>query len=415
MSVHIIGGGIAGLCSAWYLQKAGFEVAVIDKGGLTDGCSFGNAGMIVPSHFIPMAAPGVIAQGIRWMFDSKSPFYIKPRLDLDLAQWLWSFYRSCTRENVQRAMPVLRDYHQLSKALFREFAQTEGFDFDFETKGLLMLCKNPKTLREEAEAAEKAHDLGIETQVLNAAGVQLLEPGIRLEAEGGVFYPGDAHLYSNKFMSQLHAALIRQGVAFHSGKTVEGLVAEKGKVSAIALFGGETLPVEQVVLAAGSWSAKLIRQLGIRLLLQDGKGYSITLEQPPLRPSIPTILMEARVAVTPMGQDLRIGGTLEISNLSSRINTSRLEGILEAVPKYYPDLAPETPALDTVWHGFRPCTPDGLPYMGRSARFSNLIFATGHAMMGLSLGPATGKLVAEIFQDKTPSIGMELFRPERFG
>ena len=191
------------MCSAWYLRKAGFEVSVIDKGDLTDGCSFGNAGMIVPSHFIPMAAPGVIAQGIRWMFDSKSPFYIKPRLDLDLAQWLWAFYRSCTRENVQRAMPVLRDYHQLSKALFREFAQTEGFDFDFETKGLLMLCKNPKTLREEAGAAENAHDLCIETQVLNAAGVQLREPGIRLEAEGGGVSPGDALLYSNKLVAVL--------------------------------------------------------------------------------------------------------------------------------------------------------------------------------------------------------------------
>ncbi len=414
MNVHIIGGGIAGLCSAWYLRKAGFKVSVIDKGDLTDGCSFGNAGMIVPSHFIPMAAPGVIAQGIRWMFDSKSPFYIKPRLDLDLAQWLWAFYRSCTRENVQRAMPVLRDYHQLSKALFREFAQTDGFDFDFETKGLLMLCKNPKTLQDEAEAAEKAHDLGIEAQVLDTAGLQHLEPGIRLDAIGGVFYPGDAHLYSNKFMSQLHAVLKQQGVAFYTGKTVEGLVAEKGKISGLALSGGETLPVEQVVLAAGSWSAKLLRQLGIRLLLQDGKGYPITLEQPRLRPSIPTILMEARVAVTPMGQDLRIGGTLEISHLSSRIHASRLEGILEAVPKYYPELAPPMPALDTVWHGFRPCTPDGVPYMGRSARFSNLIYATGHAMMGLSLGPATGMLVSEVIQGKTPSVGMELFRPERF-
>ncbi len=414
MKIHIIGGGVVGLCSAWYLRQAGFEVTVIDKGDLSDGCSYGNAGMIVPSHFMPMAAPGVITQGIRWMFNSKSPFYIKPRLNLELMQWLWQFYRSCTRENVQNAMPVLRDFNNLSKELYHNFAQTEGFDFDFEARGLLMLCKNSKILHEEAEVAEQAHALGLEAKVLNASEVQQLESGIKLNVEGGVFYPGDAHFYSNKFMSQLKAALRNSGVTLLSHKKVNGFATENGKINKILLANHETLDVEHVVLATGSWSAKVLKTLGIRLLMQDGKGYSITLQNPEIKPLYPTILLEARVAITPMGEDLRIGGTLEISNLSPKINQTRLAGILESVPKYYPELHPETPQLNEVWHGFRPCTPDGLPYIGRSEKFANLTYATGHAMMGMSLGPATGKLVAEILQSQQPSIPLELFTPERF-
>ncbi len=414
MKVHIIGGGVVGLCSAWYLRQAGFDVTVLDKSDLSDGCSYGNAGMIVPSHFVPLAAPGVIAQGMRWMFNPKSPFYIKPRLNLELVQWLWQFYRSCTKENVRNAMPVLRDFNNLSKALYCEFADKEGFNFDFEARGLLMLCKNPKTLQEETEVAEQAHELGLEAKVLNASEVQQLEPGIKLDVEGGVFYPGDAHLYSNKFMMQLKTALRNSGVDLLSQKTVTGFETANGKINKIIVDNNEKINVEYVIIAAGSWSAKALKTLGIRLLMQDGKGYSITLQNPDIKPLYPTILLEARVAITPMGNDLRIGGTLEISNLSPKINRARLAGILESVPKYYPELHPEMPALETVWHGFRPCTPDGLPYIGCSQKFANLTYATGHAMMGMSLGPATGKLIAEILQDQKTSVDIKLFRPERF-
>ncbi len=415
MTVHIIGGGVAGLCAAWYLQRAGFSVTVIDKSDFSDGCSHGNAGMIVPSHFVPLAAPGVIAQGIRWMFRAKSPFYIQPRLSFDLMQWLWHFYRSCTREHVQRAMPVLLDFNCLSRELYRDLANTKGFAFDFESRGLLMLCKTPQALHEETEVAEQAHALGMEVQVMKSDEAQRLESGIRLEAAGGVFYPGDAHFYPNKFMAQLRAALQNRGVQFRFGANVCGFETANGRIRQIVLSSGETVGVENVVLAAGAWSAKVLKALGLRLLMQDGKGYSLTLSQPVLRPAYPTILVEARVAITPMGADLRIGGTLEITNLSSRINSSRLAGIIESVPKYYPDLQIEMPPLQTVWHGFRPCTPDGLPYLGRSQRFSNLIVATGHAMMGMSLGPATGQVVAEILQEQAPSVDIRLFRIERFG
>ena len=414
MTIHIIGGGIIGLCTAWYLRQEGYEITVIDQTNLTDGTSHGNAGMIVPSHFTPLATPGVIAKGMRWMFDSKSPFFIKPRLSLDLFQWLWQFYRACSAQKVQEAIPILRDYNEWSKQLYREFATKENFQFCFEEKGLLMLYKNVKAEKEEKEVAEQAHELGMEAKVLSAAEVQKLEKGIQLDILGGVYYPDDAHLYPNLFINQIIQKLQNQGVQFLPGQAVTKLKTNKGNISHLLLSNQKEIAVKKVVLAAGSWSAKLLKPLGLKMLLQDGKGYSITLPKPVLRPSIPTILAEAKVAITPMGQDLRIGGTLEISNFSTRINQSRLAGILESIPRYYPDLKIETPNLKKVWHGFRPCTPDGLPYVGHSPKYGNLLLATGHAMMGMSLGPATGKLVAEIVTNKKASLPVEAFRLERF-
>ncbi len=414
MHVHIIGGGVVGLCTAWYLRQAGCDVTVVDKSDLSGGCSHGNAGMIVPSHFVPLAAPGVVSQGIRWMFSAKSPFYIRPRLSLELVEWLWQFYRACTAEQVRRAMPVLRDFHYYSQEMYAHLSQLPDFQFDLEHRGLLLLCKNSSTLREEAEVAEQAHTLGIAAQVLSAEAVQALESNIRLQIAGGVYYPGDGHLYPDKFMAQMKAALLQRGVRLLTGCAVTALQADANRIRQLVLDNGDTIATEQVVLAAGAWSAKLLKTLGIRCLMQDGKGYSITLRQLTPKPTYPTILTEARVAITPMGHDLRIGGTLEISNLSSRINRARLAGILEALPRYYPDFQVDMPSLQAVWHGFRPCSPDGLPYIGRSRRFANLTFATGHAMMGMSLGPGTGRVVADILMNQAPEVNLQLFEPERF-
>lgn len=411
MKIHIIGGGIIGLCAAYYLQKAGHEIEIIDKDDLLDGCSFGNAGMIVPSHFIPLAAPGVITKGLKWLFDSKSPFYIKPRLNFELLQWLWQFYRSCSPENLDRGMPALKDLSLFSKALYQELHQQ--FDFSFEEKGLLMLYKNAKTEAEEIEVAEKANALGIKAKVLSATQVQELENGIKMNVKGAVFYPGDAHLYPNALMEELQKHLLKTGVQFRSNTTVTGFDYQSGQINHLHLSNGEKVPVEQVVIAAGSWSGKVLKNLGIRLLVQDGKGYSLTLNKNGQSPSIPSILTEAKVAMTPMDNYLRIGGTLEISNFNPRVNKKRLEGIVDAVPDYYPELQPSADA-SPIWHGFRPCTPDGLPYIGASKKFDNLVIAAGHAMMGLSLGPATGKLVSEIINHQKTTVNLEPYIPERF-
>lgn len=415
MKVHVIGGGVIGLCSAYYLQRAGHEVTVLDKGDFLAGCSFGNAGMIVPSHFVPLASPGVIAKGLRWMFSASSPFYIKPRLDLQLAQWLWHFYKACKPEKVKSAMPIIRDLNQGSRSLYQDLGAELAVPFDLENKGLLMLFRSPKGEKEELGGADMANGLGVKAKILSAGELADLEQGTPLQARGGVLYPGDSHLSPHLFMNAIVAQLEATGVKFMSKTILSGWETQKGKITHLQTEAGERIKVEQVVLAAGSWSQKILQSLGITMPIQDGKGYSITLNSPDERPNIPSILSEDKVAITPMGKDLRFGGTLELGGMSRKVNPKRVQGIIDSLPQYYPNIhLPKQRDVD-IWVGFRPCSPDGLPYIGRSSQVSNLVLAGGHAMMGMSLGPITGKLIAEIISEQPPSIDLSLMHPERYG
>jgi D-amino-acid dehydrogenase len=412
MKVGVIGGGIIGLCSAYYLKKAGHDVLVFDQSSLEDGCSFGNAGMVVPSHIIPLAAPGMIAKGFRWMFNNKSPFYVKPRLSLDLLKWGWLFYLQANADHVAHAAPALKELSLFSKTQYQQLAREVSFDFGYHERGLLMLYQSAEAEHEETETAHLANQQGIHARMLTPSEVQAMEPDVRVSVRGGVFYPGDAHLTPQLLIRGLIDDLKKQGVVFHASTSVTGFDFRSGRVRALRAGAGE-YPVDELVLAAGSWSPELAHQLQLNLPMQAGKGYSFTEENVKRNIRIPSILLEARVAVTTMGNSIRFGGTMEITGIDHAINLNRVRGIVEAVPRYY-DLQPAMPAREKIWHGLRPCSPDGLPYIGRLKSLPNVIIATGHAMMGLSLGPGTGKLVAEIVQDQVSFGSLEVFRPDRF-
>ena len=414
-TVHIIGSGIIGRFSAWYLQKAGFRVELFDRTDLADGCSYGNAGMITPSHFVPLAAPGIVAQGLRWMFRPSSPFFIRPRPDPALLAWLWRFYRSCNERQARAAMPVLLGFNQWSKSLYQDFHRETGLDFHLSEKGILMLYRTAKKEREEWETARLAEQLGLETRVLDRAALAEFEPGTAVDARGGVHYPADAYVHPNRLMVQLKRLLEEGGAVFHTDRPVTGFETHGRRITALRA-GRERFAADAYLLTAGSWSATLLRRLRVPLLLQDGKGYSVTVPDAAERPVYASILTEAKVAVTPMGPDLRFGGTLELGGMSPRINLPRVKAILQSVPAYYPRLRPSQPPEKEIWHGFRPCTPDGLPYIGRLDAYPNLVLATGHAMMGLSLAPATGRLVRDILvADGDADAGyLSAFRPGRF-
>jgi D-amino-acid dehydrogenase len=288
-----------------------------------------------------------------------------------------------------------------------------NFDFGYQERGLLMLYKDQHTGDEEAATAEMANQIGIEARLLNAEQVQALEPDVRLDVLGGVYFPGDAHLTPRILVEHLIKELRESGVVIYESTEVTGFKVEEQKIRAIESTAGQ-IEFDQVVLAAGSWSGLLAKALRINLPMQAGKGYSFTLENVEKNIRVPSIFLEARVAVTPMGNNLRFGGTMEIVGVDERINMNRVQGIVDSIPHYYPDLKINTPAADKIWHGLRPCSPDGLPYIGRSGVLKNLVFATGHAMMGLSLAPATGKLVAELVDDQQTTIPIHAFAPERF-
>ena len=211
-------------------QKPGFEVEMIDKTDLSDGCSFGNCGMIVPSHFIPLATPGVIATGLKWMFSTKSPFYIKPRLSPELLQWLWKFYQSCSKEKVDRAIPLLRDFQWMSKKLYQDLAHNPELDFLYKEDGILMLYQSEKAGKEEVETAELANEIGIEAQILGINAINKLESGIKVDVLGGVFYPGDAHVYPNRLMEGLIRLLKKRGVHFRDKTEVVGFEYQNDRI-----------------------------------------------------------------------------------------------------------------------------------------------------------------------------------------
>lgn len=412
-SVIIIGGGIIGLSTAYYLRKAGAEVTVLEKGTLEDNCSFGNAGMIVPSHFVPLAAPGVLEQGIRWMFDSKSPFYVRPSLNPALISWGLKFIKSANRSNVERAAIPLRDLSLFSSGLYQEMANEPGFGFGLHNNGILMLSKTRKMADEEAELAERAKALGLDVSILTPTQCRDLQPELDLAVEGAVLYRCDAHLTPFLLMKQLTEHLESSGVRILRNHEVTGFGHNNGKINSVHVH-NNLFESDEVVIAGGAWSPAITKLAGLRIPMMPGKGYSFMYDEPNQRMSIASLLMEARVSVTPMGKQIRFGGTMELGPLNDAVNMQRVRGIVEAIPKYFPDLAPSLPAKESVWHGFRPCSPDGLPYIGRTKAYQNVVIAGGHGMMGLSLGPATGKLVSEVILGQPTSISINAFNPDRF-
>lgn len=410
-SVGIIGGGVIGLCCAHYLEEAGFRVTVFEEGDLRSGCSHLNAGMMVPSHLVPLAAPGMVMQGLRWLLHADSPFAIRPGGPRRW-RWAWHFYRAATAAHVRRAVPLLRDISWLSRDLYRELAGRPGFAFGWEEKGLLMLYRSPQLEAGEGRMARLAEQAGVKAQVLSPAELQGLEPGWPMRLRGAVYYPGDAQLDPGLFMQVMAADLSRRGVSLLSGLRVQ-LGRQGGQVREVHAA-GRRWSFDQIVVAAGARSAGLLRDLGLQLPLEGGKGYSFDVplpEQGP-RPAIPAILLEGRVAVTPMGGRLRVGGTLEIGGSPDTVHKRRLQGISDSLRAFYPAWPAEEPAQ--VSAGLRPCSPDGLPYIGRMHGHPRLSIATGHGMMGMSLGPATGKLISELLSGCRSSMDIQAFAPDRF-
>ncbi|RZK40686.1 MAG: FAD-dependent oxidoreductase [Pedobacter sp.] len=410
--VVIIGGGIVGLSSAYYLQKKGFQVTVLDKGDITDNCSFGNAGMIVPSHFIPLAAPGMISQGIRWMFNSKSPFYVRPSLNSNLIGWGLKFMKHANEKHLAYSAEPLRDLSLLSKKLYEDLANEPDFDFELTNNGILAFYKTEKAAEEESHLAEKAKTLGLDMAVLSAAECKALQPDLNLDVLGAVHYRCDAHLYPGKLMNALLQYLKANGVNIVYGKEVSKIDTEGDKITKV-FAGSAAWEADQFILATGSWSPAVAKMADLKISLMPGKGYSFMEKEPLSRMSIPALLCEARVAITPMNGSIRYGGTMELDKINNRVNMQRVKGIVESVPKYFPDLNPALPDEKNIWFGFRPSSPDGLPYIGRSGKRKNLIIATGHGMMGLSLGPATGLLVSQIAAEEKTEMDILAFDAER--
>jgi D-amino-acid dehydrogenase len=410
-NIVIIGGGIIGLCSAYYLQKEGHQVTIVDQSNMDAGASYVNAGYLSPSHIIPLSSPGMVKKGLKWMFNPASPLYIKPRLDLDFLKWGWAFNKSCNTNHVKKAIPVIKDIAVLSRQLYHDIKTEEQFTFHFEDKGLLMLCQTEKMLEHEIKIAQLATNEGLEVSELNFEELKKLEPNVNINALGATYFKCDSHTTPHEFMTDMKSYLLSKGVTILTNEKVEDVDVNYGSIVSVSTA-KQTLKADEFVLAAGSWSPLLTKKLGLNLLMQAGKGYRINTPRK-TGISVPAILVEAKAAVTPMHGFTRFAGTMEIAGINHNINKIRVDAIAKAATRYYPDIELTTEEKNDAACGLRPVTPDGLPYIGKSSKCKNLTIAAGHAMMGWSMATATGKLVQEGIDNKVPSINMEMFHPDR--
>lgn len=411
-NVVIIGGGISGLCSAYYLKQQGFDVTIIEKGDLTKGVSFINAGFSTPSHIFPLASPGVIAKGVKWMWNSSSPLYIKPRLDLDFFDWAWKFKNSATKAKVEGAIPVLKELGLKSRDLYEEILDRVDFESHYEKKGILTVYRSEKAGDEEVKLAERVRQESLDVEILSRDQVMALQPALSEDLLGGIYYTCDAHSSPGEFMEKMVGWLKRKGVDFRLNEEVTAISRKGRNITEVKTNKGN-YHADVFLLAAGSWTQRLAKSLGLKIPIQGGKGYSFDVfRENPI--TLPIILAEAKVAVTPMNGFTRFAGTMEFSGNNDLIRKNRVRAIADGAQRHFRNLEIQKEELAAARSGLRPVSPDGLPFIGKPSQYDNLVVASGHAMIGWSLGAITGKLVSQIIAGQKPLVNLTPFDPGRF-
>ncbi len=411
--ILVVGGGPVGACSTYELARAGAEVTLIERE--TEVCpavsgAYANCGWIAQSHVTPLAAPGALGQGLRWMLDGSSPFYVAPRPSPALARWLWLFRTACTPERAHAAMPVLRALNAAASELHDELGRAHGERWLYRRNGALQVEETAAGMRDAVAEAEDARALGARVDELSAAAVRERFPGLLFEPAGGVYFPDDGHLDPQRFTATVAELAAEAGATIVTGTEALALEPSSGGVRVVTTRGD--IIAAQVVLAAGAWTPALTRGLGLRLPIEPAKGYSVDVARPDGIPELPVLLGGAHVVLTPLGETLRVGGTLELSGWDMRVRPKRVAHLRDAAQRAI-GLSPDEP-VQQLWRGPRPVTPDGLPVIGKMPGRERVILATGHCMLGLTLGPVTGRLVAELAAGTTPSIDLAPLAPARW-
>jgi D-amino-acid dehydrogenase len=409
--VIVIGGGVIGAACAHYLADAHWRVTVLDRGRFGAGCSHANCGFVCPSHVLPLAGPGAVRSALRTMLRRNGPLRVRPWANRGLIRWLLAFARRCNRDDMLTAGRGIHALLTSSRALYEELIRG-GLECEWEARGLLFVFHSRAGMDHYAATNELLRTkFGVGAKPFAGDAVRDLEPALKPGLGGGWLYDTDAHLRPDRLMRSWRILLERRGVIVREGCEVNGFVRDGSHARAVATPIGE-LTADAFVLAAGAWSPFLNDHLGCRLPIQPGKGYSLTTARPRLCPTVPLILEEHRVAVTPMRSGYRLGSMMEFVGYDDSIAPKRIAYLKEAAGLYLDEPAGEP--VEETWFGWRPMTPDGLPVIGRSPAMANVWIATGHNMLGLSMAPGTGKLIAELLDEQPPHIDPAPYRPGRF-
>jgi D-amino-acid dehydrogenase len=409
--VLIVGGGVIGLACAYELSRAGVKVVLIDKSDPGYGCSYGNAGWITPCFSMPLPMPGMLLKSIGWLTDPESPLYIKPELSWTLFRWLLRFLLSMNRKQMFASVDALTAISKQSLNLYKELAANTDKPFSFEQKGLFMVAQSDEGFKYARTEMELVARSGIPGRLMGEEESRAFEPALTQRFKGGVFFREEAHAEPLQVTQTLAYEAQKLGAQIISkAEVIDFQLGPKGIASARTTRG--VFIADQFVLATGSWSPGIAQTLALRVPVLGGKGYAIITDPLTPNPQRPMMLVEKKVAVTPRNGTLRLAGTLELVNQDETFTTRRVEAIVRGAREFLN--VPEAIRYHEIWRGLRPCTPDGVPIIGRTARYPNLILATGHQMLGLQSAPGTGKLVADIALGRTPDVDPFAFRATRF-
>lgn len=411
-SVVVIGGGVVGSACAYYLSKEGYRVTIIEKNEFGSGCSHGNCGFVCPSHLLPLAEPGAISSTIKALFRRNSPFSVKPRFDLRLWSWLLKFARFCNERDMLAGGHALQSLLASSMHEFEWLVEHEPLECEWQKKGLLFVYRDQKLFDSYEETnrllTEEFNDPAVR---YDSGQLAELEPALKPGLAGGWYFEHDAHLRPDKLMASWKTLLESRGVEIREGVAVQEVVRESGRAVKLNATAGEIV-ADQFVVATGALTPQFEKQVGCKIPIQPGKGYSLTMPRPGLCPKIPMIFPEHHVAVTPFERGYRLGSIMEFSGYDTSIKPERLALLRDGARHYLQE--PYAEPVEEEWYGWRPMTPDSLPIIGCSPALQNLHIASGHNMLGLSMSTATGKLIAELIAGRKPHIDPEPFRPTRF-
>src|SRR5260370_23956954 len=400
--VVVVGGGVIGAACAYYLSKDGWTVTVLDMGKFGKGCSHANCGFVCPSHILPLAGPGAIRTAIKALMNPNGPLRIKPRFDPTLWSWLFRFARRCNERDILAAGHAIQPLLNYSRALYPQIIEEEKIDCEWEDRGLLFVFQTKPAFEHYAETDKLLSDsFQMPTKRFIGDELSQLEPALKPGLAGGYLYETDAHLRPDKLMSGWKRALENRGVTIRENCPVESVLREAGRAKAVVTARGE-IAADAFVFAAGALTPLLGSTLGRRLPIQPGKGYSVTMDRPARCPSIPLIFEEHRVAATPMQSGYRLGSTMEFAGYDASLNPKRLDLLRDGAKPYLHE--PLGEPVREEWFGWRPMTSDGIPIIGPVPGLANAWVAAGHNMLGLSMAPATGKLVAELLDGRPPHL-----------
>jgi D-amino-acid dehydrogenase len=411
VDVLVLGGGIIGACVARELQNDGRKVVLLDRGQPGLGCSYGNAGWITPCFAMPLPQPGMLWKSLGWLFNPESPLYIKPEPSWLLARWMFSFLQAMNHRRMLESVAVLAELSKYSLQAYGELAKRNPGAFGFEQKGLLMVSGTASGLRDAELEMKLMAEQGIAGRKVTPEDIAAMEPALKAGLKGGVYFPSEAHAEPlatvqtivNEFLA-LGGELVSQTEVFDFsfyGNRISEVLTTRGAIQA-----------DLVVLALGSWSHTLAKRLQVSVPILGGKGYSMIVDDFGVKPQHPIMILERKIAVTPRTDSVRLAGTLELVNQDESITTRRVRAILRGANEYL-HLSTE-PTIREVWRGLRPCTPDGVPMIGFSRKWTNLVYNTGHQMLGLQSAPGSARLAADLISGRAPLTSPHPFRPERF-